>query len=222
MEKPCILIPSYNEAMTIGPIVKWLKAQGFDIYVVDDGSTDDTAAMASGEGAFVIRNDKNMGKGKALREGFGRILKEGYGAVLVMDGDDQHDLADIEHLIRKMEESNADMVIGNRMLDTSSMPNTRILVNRFMSSIISRIAGQRVPDTQCGFRLIKREVLEGLELESSRYEIESELILKAARKGFRVEWAPVKTVYRNEKSRIDPVLDTIRFIALLIRLGFKR
>jgi hypothetical protein len=121
-----------------------------------------------------------------------------------------------------MKETNADIVIGNRMLDTSSMPTLRIHTNRFMSALISFIARQSVPDTQSGFRLIKREVLQKVNLESSNYEIESEMIIKAARAGFRIESVPIKTVYKDEKSRINPIVDTIRFMFFLITTALKK
>ncbi len=220
MRKICVLIPSYNEAKTIGAIVKRLKDESFAVYVVDDGSTDATSQEARREGATVIRTEMNRGKGMALREGFDRVLKEGYEAVAVMDGDDQHDINDMNNLIEAMESRGADMVIGNRMKNTSSMPLIRVVVNRIMSGMISKISGQHVPDSQCGFRLIKREVLENIRLESAKYEIDSEIILRAAEHGFKIESVPIRTVYQNEKSRIDPVLDTIRFFAFLAR--FKR
>ncbi|MBI5143833.1 MAG: glycosyltransferase family 2 protein [Candidatus Omnitrophica bacterium] len=218
----CVLIPSYNEAKTIGGIIKELKRRGLTIYVVDDGSIDDTASIAKAEGAVVVTHEKNKGKGASLREGFLSILESDYDCVLVMDGDNQHALSDIDSFFKKMEETNADMVIGNRMLDTSSMPHTRLLVNRFMSQVISRIAAQYIPDSQCGFRLIKRSVLQKIRLESSNYEIESEMIVKAAREGFKIESVPTKTVYQDEKSRINPIVDTIRFVALLLKILLRR
>lgn len=217
----CGLIPSYNEARTIGSIVKSLKERGIAVYVVDDGSTDGTSPKASAEGAIVIRNEKNLGKGASMRRGFKRALEDGYDTILVMDGDDQHDVTDIAHLIKRMRETGAGIVIGNRMADTSSMPYIRIIVNNFMSGIISKISGQYIPDTQCGFRLVKREALEAFELDSAKYEIESEMIVKAAKKGFKIESVSVKTVYRDEKSRINPVVDTIRFIVFLFKVALK-
>ena len=216
--KICILIPSFNEARTIGQIIKDLKTRSLTVYVVDDGSTDATADISRREGAILIQNPKNMGKGAALRNGFSRILKDDFDAVLVMDGDGQHTIEDADRFIAEENYMGADMIIGNRMLDTSSMPNHRAITNRFMSGMISRISGQYVPDTQCGFRLIKRKVLQNIRLESSNYEIESEMILKAARAHFNIESLPIKTVYRDERSKINPVTDTIRFIILMSKI----
>jgi glycosyltransferase involved in cell wall biosynthesis len=212
----CVLIPSYNEARTIGGIVSGLARLGLAAYVVDDGSTDETAGIAQKAGATVLRHDRNKGKGASLAEGFGRILKEGYDSVAVMDGDGQHSLDDIQVLMKRMDETGADIIIGSRMGETSEMPLVRVCANRFMSGVLSRIIGQRIPDSQSGFRLIKRRVLEGVRLDTSNYETESELLIKAGRAGFRIESAPIKTIYQGQKSRINPIIDTIRFIKLLI------
>ena len=110
--KNCILIPSYNEARTIGVITKELKARGLEVYVVDDGSTDETAGIALSQGAVVIAHDKNKGKGASLIEGFDRILKEDFDAILVMDGDGQHATGDVDNFFNKMAETGADIVIG--------------------------------------------------------------------------------------------------------------
>ena len=219
--KNCILIPSYNEARTIGAITKELKSRGLTVYVVDDGSTDETAGIAAGQGAVVIAHDKNKGKGASLIEGFGRILKENFDAVLIMDGDGQHATVDVDNFFKKMAETGADIVIGNRMLDTASMPAGRLITNRIMSRVISKMCGENIPDTQCGFKLIKRNVLENIKFEFSNFEIESEILLKAARKGFKIESVPVKTVYQDETSKVKPIFDTIRFLSFLIKMAGK-
>ena len=218
----CVLIPSYNEARTIGALVRELKVEDLTVYVVDDGSSDDTAKIAEAEGAIVVKHKKNMGKGASLREGFKHIVKKGFDAVVVMDGDGQHLVSDIGGFIAKMEEANADVIIGNRMMDVSSMPSDRKHTNRFMSGLISMLAGQHVPDSQSGFRLIKRGVLQSIKLKSSNYEIESEMIIRASRAGFKIESVPIATVYKGEASRINPVVDTFRFIAFVLSIIFKR
>lgn len=217
MKKICVMIPSFNEERTLGQIIRELKTRGLTVYVVDDGSTDGTAVIAKKEGAILVRHQKNMGKGAAMRTGFGRVLESDFEAVLVMDADGQHTIEDVDRFIAEENYMGADMIIGNRMFDTSRMPAHRAITNRFMSSMISRISGQYVPDTQCGFRLIRREVLRTIRLESSNYEIESEMILKAARAHFTIESLPIKTVYEDERSKINPIVDTLRFIALMAK-----
>ena len=95
------------------------------------------------------------------------------------------------------------------------MPYVRLFTNKFMSWLISLAAGQSVPDTQCGFRLIKRGVLERIDLKTSKYETESEIIIQASRLGFKIESIPVKSIYEGEKSQINPVVDTLRFIRFI-------
>ena len=163
--KNCVLIPSFNEAKTIGEITKDLTARGMTVYVVDDGSIDNTADIARAQGAVVVVHDKNRGKGASLIEGFKHILKKDFDAVLIMDGDGQHATGDMDNFFKKMAETGADIVVGNRMLDTVSMPFTRKIINRIMSRIISKMCGRVIPDTQCGFKLIKRNVLEEIKFE---------------------------------------------------------
>jgi len=222
IKKVCSLIPSYNEAKTIGELIRQLHELKITSYVVDDGSTDETASIAQAAGAVVLKHKKNMGKGASLRQGFSHVIKKGYDAVLVMDGDGQHKAADVSGFLSRMGETNADIIIGNRMLNTASMPKIRVATNRFMSALVSWMAGADIPDSQCGFRLIKRGVLEKVDLRSSNYEIESEFIIKAARLGFKIESVSVETVYEDEKSKINPFIDTLRFIRLLIRIAFQR
>ena len=219
--RTAILIPAYNVGPFIGGLVSRLKNYGARVYVVDDGSGDNTAQAAQSAGAVVISNAVNQGKGAGLRKGFSRVLKDGFGYVLVLDGDGQHNPDDADRFFRVLADTDADIVIGNRMSDKGRMPFTRILVNGAMSILISGLSGQRIPDTQCGFRLIKADVLKDLEIISSNYEAESELLIKAARAGRRIASVPITTIYRGEVSGIRPIKDTLRFIAMIARLIFE-
>lgn len=219
---PCVLIPAYNEERTVGGIVRQIRGRDFTVYVIDDGSVDRTSAEASAAGAIVMTSAGNMGKGAAMRSGFNRIIADGrFDSIIVMDGDGQHEVQDIANFIEISESEGADLVIGNRMDDVSKMPKIRILTNRFMSWLLSVMTGNRIPDTQCGFRLIDTSLLRKLDLVSSKYDIDSEMILKAARSGAKIVSAPIKTVYRNEKSKINPFVDTLRFIRLLLFNAFQ-
>lgn len=213
--KTCIIIPTYNEAMAIGSLVKRIRQQGLDVVVIDDGSSDNTCVIAKDNGAIVLRNEVNKGKGASLIRGFQYILSNDFDAVITMDGDGQHVPEDIPYFVRLATYSNSDIFIGNRMLKKRNMPYLRILTNNFMSLLISIVAGQKIPDTQCGFRLIKRKVLEKVNLKTSKYETESEIIIKASRLDFKIESIPIKTIYAGEKSQINPLVDTIRFIKFI-------
>lgn len=212
----CVIIPTYNEAQNIGELIAKVKSQNFTVVVIDDGSTDDTGQIARQSGAIVLRNEQNQGKGASLIRGFKYALDNNFDAVLTMDGDGQHLPEDIPYFIRLAAYSDSGIFIGNRMHKTGDMPLIRILTNRFMSWVISSVAKQKIPDTQCGFRLIKKEVIERVKLITLKYETESEILIKASLLGFRIESVPIKAVYMNEKSRINPLIDTLRFIKFII------
>ena len=224
--KVCVIIPTYNEARQVGWLVREARQQGLDVLVVDDGSTDGTPKIARANGAHVLRNAVNQGKGRCLIRGFDYCLERGYDAVLTMDGDGQHLPEDIRHFLSLAVQSESAIIVGNRMQSTVNMPLARTITNRFMSWMISGMAKQKIPDSQCGFRLIKREALERIGLVTNRYEIESEILIKAARSGFKIDSVPIKTVYSDEKSRINPFVDTLRFFAFIIKehglRGFKK
>lgn len=215
--KVCVLIPVYNAEAAIGPLVSDVARRVDRCFVIDDGSTDRTAEYARQAGGEIIHHSKNRGKGASLRSGFDRALKEGYDAVITMDGDGQHRPEDISKFVDKAEKSDASIIIGDRMRNPRGMPLVRRLTNRFMSWMISRVCGENIPDSQCGFRLIKRRVLEKLDLSTKRFEIESEILIKAIRSNFKIDSIPIATVYRDEESRIRPIRDTIRFIRFLLK-----
>lgn len=215
--RTCVIIPTYNESKNIGQIVSQIRQQNLDVLVVDDGSKDDTCVIAAEHGAKVIRNSINEGKGASLIKGFDYALKEDFRAVITMDGDGQHLVEDIPYFIRLAQYSNSSIIIGNRMHKPKNMPLTRLLTNKFMSWLISAIARQYIPDTQCGFRLMKREVLEKIKLNSRKYEIESEVLIKGSRLGYKIEAVTIKSVYNDNKSQINPFIDTVRFIKFIIR-----
>lgn len=209
--KICVIIPSLNESNSIAELVKKIIELKLDVLVIDDGSQDNTSEIARNSGARVIRNEVNEGKGASLSKGFRYCLENGYDALITMDGDGQHSPDDLPAFIRSADSDNS-IIVGNRMKNSRNMPLVRLLTNKFMSWLISKVAKQRIPDTQCGFRLIKRQVLEKIQLSTSRYEAESEILIKASRLGFKIGSVPIKSVYRGEVSKINPITDTIRFI----------
>jgi dolichol-phosphate mannosyltransferase len=211
-----IVIPTYNEARTIGSIVRDLRLRDFRVVVIDDGSCDHTIIHANKYGAELIVHSKNIGKGRCIREGFEYSVENGCDAVITMDGDGQHDLREIDKFIEEYRKSSADIVLGNRMHKPKRMPFIRRCVNIFMSFVISFILGRRVEDSQCGYRLISRKAIEKMSLKTTKYEIESEMLIEAKRHNLAISSVDIDSIYHGELSQINPLFDTIRFIRLII------
>ncbi|MEI6351706.1 MAG: glycosyltransferase family 2 protein [Verrucomicrobiota bacterium] len=216
-EKVAALIPAYMEGGRIAEVVRRVFLQLDHILVVDDGSSDATAGEAREAGAEVIVHAQNQGKGAAIKTGFKALLERGFDWVLMLDGDGQHLPEEIERFLNAAAQEPAGIILGNRMNDTRRMPIVRRLTNQFMSWQISRLCGQLIPDTQCGFRMIHREVIPSLFCESNSYDYETEMLLIASREGHRVVSVPVSTVYGTEQSKISPVRDGLRFAKLIAR-----
>lgn len=215
MFRACVVIPGFNVARTLGSLVVQLRAMGLETVVVDDGSTDRTAEVGQQSGATVLSHAANRGKGRSLRDGLAWGLAQGHDLFVTMDGDGQHLAGDVPRLVAALREDGVGVVVGTRMGDLRAMPPIRRWTNALMSAGISRLCGQAIPDTQCGLRAIRRQVLERITLTTERYEIESELLIKASRAGFRIASVPVTTVYEHEQSRIRPIADTLRFLRFL-------
>jgi len=220
--KICVIIPIYNEADNIEHVVLRVKAKDLSVIVVDDGSNDNSGSMAADKGAIILREEIRHGKGYALRKGFDYAVKNNYDGVIAMDGDGQHDADDIPGFIEIAKKNNACIITGNRFKDAKAMPFVRYITNRAMSYIVSKACGITIPDTQCGFRYISCSVLKDISLEYDNYEIESELLIKAAKRNIKIYDVPVKTIYNNEKSHIRPVRDTLKFIAFYIKAVFSK
>lgn len=211
------LIPAYYEEAHIQAVARRALAQLDHVLVVDDGSTDRTSEEARKAGAEVIRHEKNQGKGAAIKTGLRELTARGFLYVLVLDGDGQHLPEEIPAFLEEANRSGAPLVVGTRMSDTRKMPLLRKLTNRFMSGQISRLCRQPVPDSQCGFRMMHRDVIPHLFCDSDNYDYETEMLLIASREGFQISSVPVSTIYGEEKSKIHPVRDTVRFFKLISR-----
>jgi glycosyltransferase involved in cell wall biosynthesis len=189
-----------------------VRAYTETVLVIDDGSADGTAELAASHGAHVIRNERSCGKGAALESGMRWLHERGFMWTLAMDGDGQHLPAEIPHFFEMAERSQASMIVGNRMPYASSIPWLRRIVNRWMSKQLSRISGQELPDTQCGFRLVRVPAWVSLELRARHFEIESESLLAFIAAGHTVRFVPVRAIYQAERSKIRPLRDSIRWL----------
>ncbi len=205
------VITCFNEASTIAPLVATVSRYLPAVMVVDDGSTDGSSSLASGAGAEVVVHRRNLGKGTALKTGLSWARKRGFAWALILDGDGQHAPEDLPAFWRCAEETGALLVVGNRMHNAEAIPWLRRQVNRWMSRQLSRHAGRRLPDTQCGFRLVHLETWATLPLNTERFEIESEMLMVFLAAGHPVEFVPIRVIGRGHRSHIRPVTDSLRW-----------
>jgi glycosyltransferase involved in cell wall biosynthesis len=207
------LIPAWNEATRMGPIVEATRAH-LPVLVVDDGSHDETSAVAQAAGATVVRHPRNQGKGVALMTGFTWALEQGYGAVLTLDADGQHDPADIPKFLAAYEAGAGELIIGRR--DFGHMPFPRFFTNPFGSWLLSLALDERIYDNQSGYRLHGRRFLEILDLTTTGFELEVEVIVQAVLRGVRIGWVDIRTIYGIDKvSYFHPVKDSARFLGMV-------
>jgi glycosyltransferase involved in cell wall biosynthesis len=211
------IIPAYCEEKHVGDVVRRTRAELEHVLVVDDGSGDETAERARQAGAEVIKHPQNRGKGESIQTGLQHWSKRQIDYLIILDADGQHRPEEIGRFLSAAAASPARLFVGTRMSDVRSMPLVRRLVNRYMSNRISRVCGQQIPDTQCGFRMLHRELIPDLLGGGNRFEYETEMLIVASRKGCRIDAVPVSTVYSDEVSSIHPVRDTIRFFKLMRR-----
>ncbi|MDB6067129.1 MAG: hypothetical protein JWR26_3337 [Pedosphaera sp.] len=211
--KECVaVIPCLDEAATIFPLVQAVSTHLNHVIVVDDGSADATSLLATKAGAEVLQHKSTMGKGAALNTGWRRAVERGFAWALTMDGDGQHAPEDIPAFLSAACDGRSDLVIGNRMANTKRMPWVRRRVNQWMSRRLSNAAGVSLPDSQCGFRLMRLDAWSRMTIQSAHFEIESEVLLAFISRGYVVRFVPIQTIYGAEQSKIHPVQDTLRWL----------
>lgn len=207
-----VIIPCRNGSGQIGRVVAEVRKIVPNVIVVDDGSHDATADAAAKAGAQVLRHEINRGKGAALITGFREARKLGYAWALMMDGDGQHSPADIPVFFAAAEKSHAPFIVGNRMANPKTMPLLRRWTNGAMSWLLSNYTRRVLPDTQCGFRLVKLSAFSEDALETSRFEIDSEMLVLFSQNAQSIESIPIQVIYGKEHSNIDVVRDTLRWL----------
>ena len=213
------LVAAYNEAATIAAVVRGVQPFVSKVLVVDDGSTDATGEAARSAGAHVIAHEVNRGKGHAVRTGLKNLLSGPATHIVFLDGDLQHLPEETPRLLEAARVSEADVVIGERSFDRTRMPASRYHTNRIGSRALSWFVGVPVGDTQCGFRVFRTDVLRRMELSSTGYEIETEMLVKLRRLGGRIASTPITAVYGGQRSNLRPIRDTTRtcFLAVYYR-----
>jgi glycosyltransferase involved in cell wall biosynthesis len=212
-----VLVPAYQAAAHLGEVLLRIQALADppDVLVVNDGSRDATEQVARMYGVPVLSFAGNRGKGHALLAGFAALTD--YDAVITIDADGQHPPECVPTFVAAAE-AGADVVLGRRRFE-GGMPPVRRLANAVSSQWASGLAGQTISDSQCGYRLYRREVIAIVPVTPGRYELESEMAVRSARLGFRVREVEIPTVYGTEQSQIRVARDVPRILGVLARLA---
>ena len=215
-----IVIPAYNEARTIADVVRRAAAQLPLVIVVDDGSTDGTAAMVEELPVVLLRNGANLGKAGSLRRGAAEAIRRGAQLVITLDGDGQHAPEDIALLLEAQPAAPGQIIIGARLHQRDRIPGARYWANRVANFWIALAAGYPVADTQSGFRLYPARIFNEARVRYERshsFVFESEVLIEAARLGVRAVCVPVGVSYsdRARASHFRPVLDIARIVRMV-------
>lgn len=212
------VIPAYNEAATIRDVASRTLRIVRDVIVVDDGSTDGTAAQTRGLGVTLVSSPSNLGKGASLWRGFALALAEGADAVVTLDGDAQHCPEDIPRLVEAARAHPGRIIIGARVWDRDTVPPLRYFGNRFANFWVAWAAGFPVADSQSGFRLYPASLLREVSVNpGARFAFESEILIEAGRAGVRTAAVPIPALYPpgGRASHYRPAADTARIVRMI-------
>ncbi len=214
-----VIIPAYNAADSLPALfertVSVLPKE--NIFLVNDGSRDETKRIAEKFGVTVISHGSNFGKGAALQTGFDAVLKNNFDAVITMDADLQHQPEDIPRFTEMYSQTKCDVIIGNRLQNKQGMPIHRVLSNTITTGLVRLRTGAAISDSQSGFRFITRKVIERIKLHSTGFEAETEFLIKAASLGVSFGSLSIETIYSGEKSNMTHLQTTINFIKILFK-----
>ena len=208
------IIPFFNESRTIYQIVINTLKYVDCVIAVDDGSTDDSSSkIPENKNITLLKFKENRGKGFALREGLSEGVKKGCEQLITIDADLQHKPEEIPSLLYEL--NNYDIVIGNRLNNLVNMPLHRRMSNKITSFLLSLKTGKKIIDSQCGFRAYRAEVIKNVKTVKNGFEAESEILIKACRRGYKIGFTDISTIYGNEESKISPVKTTFNFVKVL-------
>ena len=216
-----VLIPACDAANSLPALLGEISRAlpGLPVLVLDDGSRDGTAAAARAAGVEVFSHLERQGKGAALRRGWDLLFRRGHEAVLCLDADGQHDPAEGPRFLAHWERGAGELLVGDRGLRSAPMAWDRRLSNLISTRLLVRRTGLPLTDSQCGYRLLARGLWERLVLEGRAFDLESEVLLKAAALGARVAQVPVNQRPGGAGSHVRRLPDTWRFLARLCKGG---
>jgi glycosyltransferase involved in cell wall biosynthesis len=213
-----IIVPALNESLAIRAVVESALAYCADVFVIDDGSSDDTAARISDLPIQLVRHSERMGKGRSLKDGMQAAFAAGFDAVISMDGDGQHSSEDVPRLLRAHIQHPRALLLCARLIGRETQPGLRRFANHFADFWVSWAAGQRVLDSQCGQRLYPRTLIESIEApQADGFAFESEVLINASRAGFVIAALPIRARYHEGRraSHFQPLRDVARITRMI-------
>jgi len=215
----CILIPAYNAEKTILAVVRECLKHGLPVLLVDDGSTDDTSGLLTGLPVTLLRHERNLGKGAALKTGFSWAIESGFDGVVTIDADGQHDVSAIPLLIASARSGSRGILIASRHTQFEQMAGLRKIWNRIGVWCIWKRTGFEITDSQSGFRYYSSDVLKKISLKSDGYAMEMEVLLKAWKAGFTVGSLPIAARVADGRatSHYRPFKDTVHISMTFLR-----
>lgn len=224
--KIAAVIPAYNVQDTVKKVVEGMRDLVDEVIVVNDASRDETYEILKSLNVTVLNHRKNTGLGGALRDGFKEALKRGFDVIVTLDSDGQHDPSDLKSLLQRLKSNQVDVIIGSRLInnaDWSGFPPHRLYGNQILTWLTNLAIGHKATtDSQSGYRVLRRRVLENTRLTGKRMEIASEIIFEAATQGFKIDEVAIRPTYDKEKSNVRLVIDTLRILALLVTKRLRR
>lgn len=225
----CALVPSLDNVGTIGDVVAGIREAGLDVIVIDDGSTDGTGEEARKAGAEVVRHEVNQGKGQALMTGFSLAQTRGFTHVITIDADGQHPPNDIPAFLDRLPQHPDAVLVGDRCMTGPNVPRSSRVGRRISDFMLWAAAAKEIgrerPDTQCGYRVYPLRHVARLPLRGRRYELEMEVLVRAAWLGLPVIAVPIEVHYPNPEERVSYFRkwrDNTRIVGVYTRLMLMR
>ena len=211
----CIIIPAYNEETHIPTVVR-LSTKQLPTLVIDDGSRGGTVQKAKESGAIVFEQTTNQGKGSALKRGFVEAIQLGYEYAITIDADGQHDVQEVPKFQEFFAANGYDLIIGYR--NFSKMPLSRRIANTLGEKAFSWAMGMKILDNQSGYRLLSKRLMESvLTIQETGFEFEVDVIVNCLQNDYLLGWVPIRTIYGEETSHIQPVKHITNFLRVVFQ-----
>ncbi|MCF6269758.1 MAG: glycosyltransferase family 2 protein [Melioribacteraceae bacterium] len=212
----CVVIPVYNEVDFLDELIEKVSPYVSKIICVDDGSTDGSYELLDAKAEVeLITNSKNYGKGYSLRVGLLKANETDCDFIVTMDGDLQHTPEQIPEFIKLLKKY--DVVVGNRLHTLKGMPFQRIVSNKLTSWLLSKKIGEKIKDSQSGYRAFKRDMIIDILPIETGFEAETEMLIKAASNNLKIGFVDIPTIYNDNKSKMKPIAAIFGFIKVLLK-----